>query len=355
LNCHSRTIERFIVCVGTDGTVSATPTLTDRRIAMSWTEANTAEFIRLVKLANPNFDRMHGLVGLGKGSSLQSLIVLLKQKTPPLPSVVLAEVHRLLREKDAKVQKYQQAMQYLVWNYPNLDEYRYANITLKGFAFIADGEARKDRALNAMYALRRLVDDCKVAVRKASLKEPAASALFYTWFDGSRKHAPRHLDKVRRIFDTMSEALKTQTFEVVIHGTPEDPGDPVNGQSPTNVFAYVRPSENAYRVYLCPMFFNEEQAMPVFHVPGCQAGARVGITNQLNGRILTALDATLITMLHEMTHIKALGGTTDVTPDPYDEGACKKRALNDPTQATNNAENYAFFAKQILTGAFSFA
>jgi hypothetical protein len=322
---------------------------------MAWQHANTAEFLRLVKLANPGFDRWKGLPGVGKASSLQALVGLLTQKAPPAGPAVLAEVQRLLREQDGKVQKYQQALQYLVWNFPDLDEYRFANITLKGFGFIPDGEARKNRGLNAMYALRRLVDDCKVVIHRAGMKQPGASALFHRWFDGSRRQAPRHLDKVRRIFDGMSEALKTQTFEVVVHGTPEDPGELVNGQPSTNVFAYVRPAENAYRVYLCPMFFHEEGAMPVFRVPGCQGGARVGVTNQMNGPILTALDATLITMLHELTHIKALGGTTDVTPDPYSEQQCLARALNDPTQATNNAENYAFFAKQILTGAYSFA
>lgn len=322
---------------------------------MAWQEANTTEFLRLVKVANPSFDRMHGLTGLGKGSSLQPLLKLLQSKTPPAAPAVLDEVLRLLREQDGKVQKYHDALQYLVWNFPNLDEYQYANFKMKGFAFISDGQARKNRALNAMYALRRLIDDCKVVLNRVGLQQPKAQQLFHTWFDGSRKHSPRHLDKVRGIFDKMSEALKTQTFEVVIHGTPENPGENVNGQPSDNVFAYVRPSENAYRVYLCPMFFNEEGAMPVFHVPGCQAGARVGVTNQMKGPILTALDATLITMLHELTHIKELGGTTDVTPDPYDERKCLARALNDPTQATNNAENYAFFAKQVLTGAFSFA
>ena len=322
---------------------------------MAWQEANTAEFMRLVKLVNPEFDRWHGSLGVGKGSSLQPLVDLLKQKIPAAAPTVLVEIHRLLREKDDKVQKYLPAIRCVVWNFLNLDEHRFANITLKGFTLIHDGEARKNRALNAMYALRRLVDDCKVVINRVGMKDPKACALYYTWFDGSRKDSSRHLDKVRLIFNKMSDALKTQTFEVVIHGTPEAPGDLINGQPSNNVYAYVRPAENAYRVYLCPVFFSEEAAMPVYHVPGCQAGGRVGVTNQLKGAILTALDATLITLLHEMTHIKALGGTTDVAPDPYDERACLARAMQDPTQATNNAENYAFFAKQILTGAFSYA
>ncbi|MEP7384596.1 MAG: M35 family metallo-endopeptidase [Gemmatimonadota bacterium] len=64
--------------------------------------------------------------------------------------------------------------------------------------------------------------------------------------------------------------------------------------------------------------------------------------------IFTALDASVITMLHELTHIESLTDTDDELPIPYDIAFCQKLARKYPDRALNNAENYAQFAKAAL-------
>jgi hypothetical protein len=219
---------------------------------MAWTNVEMAEFERRLKQKNPNFERFIR-------SSLHNLIALLKTASPT-KDAVQQELDRISDKKDAK---YKDALNYLRRNFPGLDEVVRGGLKLRGFTGINDEQNRMDRAVLAMGRCHEVVGMCQKAIAKVignsvtaknpaqwSAQETKATELFQKWLDHSR--AVASVNRVRTVFNSMEQALVSQNWEIVVYGTPEDP-DPDNlGPLIAGAFAYVIPSENAYRSIWAP-------------------------------------------------------------------------------------------------------
>jgi hypothetical protein len=240
----------------------------------------------------------------------------------------------------------------------DLDRQQVGNHAYIGFKSIANGEARRDRAIFGMNKLRELATQCQArlaqVVAQSATSAPAATwnaekrnatELFQKWFDATRKQSS--LNEVARIFNNIVDSLSSKAFEVVVYGTPEDPDPEGQGQDIVGAFAYVVPSENAYRIYLAQHFFSEMAAR--VDVPTASHGISAPNQDQWRAdkKSKTAIDASLITMMHELTHVPMIGDTDDVDPDPYGLPECLNKARNSPHLAIKNAENYAQFASKI--------
>lgn len=240
----------------------------------------------------------------------------------------------------------------------DLDRQPVGTHTYIGFKSIADGEARRDRAVFGMNKLKELATQCqtrlsKVVGESATSAPPAtwsadkrsATELFQKWFDAKRKQAS--LNEVNRIFNNIVNALSSHAFEVVVYGTPEDPDPEGQGPDTEDAFAYVVPAENAYRIYLAQHFFSEMSAR--VDIPTASHGITAPNEDQWRAekKSKTAIDASLITMMHELTHVPMIGDTDDNDPDPYGLDACLEKARSTPHLAIKNAENYAQFASKI--------
>jgi len=79
-----------------------------------------------------------------------------------------------------------------------------------------------------------------------------------------------------------------------------------------NVYGYVYPTDTTYTVYLCNLFWT---------IPG----------ERVN------------TIVHEISHFRALGGTNDYA---YGVNNCLNLAINNPNQASRNADNVCYFASE---------
>ena len=82
----------------------------------------------------------------------------------------------------------------------------------------------------------------------------------------------------------------------------------------TNVYAYVYPNQ-PYNIYLCGAFW----AAP-----------------------LTGTDSKAGTLIHEMSHFNVVAGTDDFA---YGQTAARNLAINNPTNAIQNADNHEYFAE----------
>ena len=325
---------------------------------MAWTQTERTEFIRRIKVANPKYERAYKKVSLFK-SALHDLVDLV-DRGPPLPTAVQvqAELDQLSDKKDAK---YNDPIQYLRRHFPGLDAQTVGNMVLVGFAGIANEDARRKRAVTGMGMVARVVSKVNehlnyVVPNTVSSETPSvysknklkcfSTELFQKWFDDTRKATS--VNKVKGIFTTMFTALKNQMFDVVCYGTPEDP-DPDNlGGGIEDAYAFVIPSENAYRMYLGSLFWNEENARIDVPTVAHAHAASTPDAWQTEKKTKVSMDASIVTMIHELTHVTMIAGCDDVQPDPYGLAKCKWRAKNQPDQALNNAENYAQFASAIL-------
>jgi len=321
---------------------------------MAWTATEIAQFESHIKAANKHFERF-------TKSSLHNLLALVKKVPAPSQDAVRQELDRIPEKKDLK---YKTALDYLRKNFPGLDEEKVGGAKLKGFVGIANEESRKRRAALALGRCYEMVLQCQMALKHVipntvTSKQPAhwskseqeATELFKKWFDDGRKSAS--VDRVRQVFSSMEDALRRQDWEVVCYGTPEEP-DPDNlGSDIEEAFAFVVPSENAYRMYLGQMFFKEESARidipTVTHANAPQTRDEW----QQQKKTKSSMDASIVTMIHELCHVRMISGATaitDVKPNPYNLATCKARAANPATVhlALTNAENYAQFASSIL-------
>ena len=318
---------------------------------MAWTNVEMTEFERRLKAKNPNFERFFK-------SSLHSLIALLKTSSPT-KTAVQAELDRIPDKKDTK---YANALGYLRRKFPGLDEVVKGGLKLQGFSGINDEEGRMNRAVLAMGRCYEVVGMCQKAIGKVvgnsvTSKNPAqwseperkATELFQKWLDGMR--AVASVNRVRTVFNTMQQALRDHDWEVVVYGTPEDP-DPDNlGSLIAGAYAYVVPAENAYRIYLGSSFWKEGQArIDIATVAHANAPATSQQWQQ-EKQTKSAIDAAIVTTVHELCHVKAISGNVDITdvqPSPYDWEVCKQNAKSNPLLALTNAENYAMFASSLL-------
>ena len=318
---------------------------------MAWTIIEMTEFERLLKEKNKHFERF-------TQSSLHALIALLKTANPSKDAVKL-ELNKIPDKKD---EKYRSALTYLRKKFPGLDEVVKGGLKLQGFAGINDEENRMNRAVLAMGRCHEVVRDCQKAVAKvigtsATSKSPAhwteserkATELFQKWLDASR--ATKSVDRVRTVFNNMDQALRGQDWEIVVYGTPENP-DPDNmGPLIAGAYAYVIPDEGAFRIYLGSSFWKEGQArIDIATVAHAKSSATPDQWQQ-EKKTKSAMDAAIVTTIHELCHVRAISGgadITDVQPSPYDWNVCKQNAQTQPHLALTNAENYAMFASSLL-------
>lgn len=318
---------------------------------MAWTNANANEFERLLRERNTHFERF-------KESSMHSLLALLKTPNPSLDAVK-AELDRI---PDKKNNKYAAALHYLRKHFPGLDVVVKGGLRLQGFAGIVDEQSRINRAVLAMSRCYEVVQMCQKALTRVvpntmtskapgnwSGPEVKSTELFQKWFDQSRN--PKSVDRVRTVFNNMEQLLRGQDWEIVLYGTPEDP-DPLNyGPRIANAYAFVIPDENRFRVYLGSLFWLEGNARIDIPAVSHAKSAPTPEQWQKEKQTRTAMDAAIVTTIHELCHVRAVSGGTDITdvePDPYDWNVCKERAKSAPHLALTNAENYAMFASTLL-------
>jgi hypothetical protein len=321
---------------------------------MPWTKAEITEFERRVNLANSHFARF-------KSSSLASLITLIK--TTPLPTADAVRKAIAAIPANKRDVKYVSAINYIRKNFPALDEVKSGGFTYKNFAGVQDEKARLVRAQRAPDLCYQLVLNCRKALGKVvantatssspgswSKDQQKATELFQRWFDASRQHSS--VERVRQVFTAMENSLRSVDWEIILYGTPEDPDPEGYGGAIPNAFAFVIPSENAYRIYLGALFWKEGASdidAPTVTHGSLSAPSEEQWREQKKTK--SAMDAAIVTTLHELCHVRAISGATaitDVAPDPYGIPKCKQRAKTEPHLALTNAENYAQFASALL-------
>lgn len=92
-------------------------------------------------------------------------------------------------------------------------------------------------------------------------------------------------------------------------------------------FAYVYP-DRPFRVHLCAAFFNMPSSSAL--VPSLMAydsGTREG------------------TIIHEVSHFERTASTDDIC---YNRSECRRMTLRDPESALMNADNYQYFAEDVM-------
>lgn len=320
---------------------------------MPWTATEAAHFKTLVSGSNSHFERfkqssLHALLGL-VGSPPYAPVSQVKQALDALPD----------NKRDVK---YHAAISYLRKKYPGLDEVKVGGFNYKGFAGTQDETNRLSRAKLGVSRCYELVQNCQKALQKVvpdTMNAPTsgnwtgdqrkASELFKKWFDDSRKYTS--VERVRQVFAAMEQALRANEWEIILYGTPEDPDPDGIGQGIPDAFAFVVPSENAYRIYLGAMFWSEGEARIDVPTVSHAKAAPTPQEWQKEKKIKTAMDAAIVTTLHELCHVRLISGATaitDVKPNPYNLETCRDRAKNNPNLALTNAENYAQFASALL-------
>lgn len=292
-------------------------------------------------------------------SQTKTLLTTLQTAPYPTAATVRTAITAL---PGAEQVTYRRLVKFIREFYPGVDETVAGRVTYRGFNFRTNGAALLTRAQDAWALMGKLT--ATMVRYLGHVRSPAAMALgsygagsaektkandlFVRWFD--RQRASASIDEVRRVVTNLHNAVTAQDFEIICEGDPVDqhglcyPNPIAPGE-----FGEVRSGDARNRFYLGPVFFDALQQ----HMGGaCSLSVmpRVGQTwAQARAAIFTALNASTITMLHELTHITAIGGTTDNAPNPYSVAACLAKARDTPNLAIANAENYALYAKDILT------
>jgi Lysine-specific metallo-endopeptidase len=320
---------------------------------MAWAQLNT--FLARALADNRGFKE--------GSSSLKLLIDELRKNPTPTAAAVELVLAGIPLDKQ---RQYAGAIRFLRRNFPDLDREVVGGFVLLGFKSIDDAQNRKNRALVSVQAVYRLAKICEATLSKVQVNVPMAKPqaqwtkeqdratnLFKKWFDNDRRDMYRN--PVRAVFTDMKAALENPNFELVVYATPEEDDVANRGWHLTpgnaglqNAFAFVRKGENAYRVYFARAFFLEGDTRIDIARPIQGMAARDDAEWDAQKRQKIALDASVITLLHELTHITMIGDTADEPPDPYNAAVCKANAINQPQIAYNNAENYALFAKELL-------
>jgi hypothetical protein len=296
--------------------------------------------------------------GAYNASAIRNLVTLVTTGAPTAATVT-AQLNALPGPEQAT---YARLIKFVKEFYPGVDEHIDGHVTYRGFDFRTNGAQLLGRAKDAWKLMGRVtatvnrylthVRDPRFshlfATKAATSESELAVELYKKWFDKTQEHS--RIDEVKRIFTNLHNAVTSQGFEIICEGDPADPHGLIypNPIAPGE-FGEVRKGDNCNRFYLGPIFFDQL----IQNMGGsCSLSVtpRGGQTwAQAKGAIETALNASTITMLHELTHIRAIGDTDDVQPGAYSRMTCLTRANTSPAQAIKNAENYSLFAKDILT------
>ncbi len=314
---------------------------------------------KLNTLLSREFTTDPGNTATYNASQIKTLLTTLQ--TAPYPNATAVNVLITGLPAGEKL-TYARLIKFIKEFYPGVDEDISGRVTYSGFKFRTSGDDLLKRAKEAWALIGRLT---ATMVRYLSyVKDPAllgfsgtgptlsaeqktAIDLYIKWFDKSQQM--RRITEVKRIVTNLNNAVTNQSFQIVCEGDPADPnGLCYNNPIAPGEFGEVRPADGINRFYIGPVFF-DELAQNMGGSCSLSVAPKTGQTyKQAKDAIFSALNASTITMLHEITHITAIGGTTDVAPNAYDVATCLDRAINHPDDAIRNAENYALYAKDIL-------
>jgi hypothetical protein len=211
--------------------------------------------------------------------------------------------------------------------HPNL---KLANLgAVSGFGVGGGESAHRAQVLEAYARLSGLAEQCRDAMLKVG-KDEQERDRYERWFGAyDVAQVRRVLGVFQRMYNAMTDGGVTVTIDTV--------SDP-------SWYAYVRPGEGApLKIYLCKQFFT-------------------GMSGPLASRYQRSSDATVVTMLHECTHIRWIGthidgdgirqDVTDVRYNGevmYGVDNCELLATDRPDLAEFNADNYAFYGLSLIS------
>ena len=161
------------------------------------------------------------------------------------------------------------------------------------------GADRQGDIVEATSAAETIAADSLDALLSTPEAERAAAPRYARWFGA---HSPARYATVANGFDAILDSLSGATLNY----------DCTCAEA--NTFAYVYPFQ-LHDVYLCPLFFEAD---------------------------LLGTDSRAGTIVHELSHFRALVGTDD---HRYGTSAVAALATDDPDLAVDNADSYEYFAE----------
>jgi lysine-specific metallo-endopeptidase family protein len=240
--------------------------------------------------------------------------------------------------------------------YPGLDEEVDDLVTYRGFKFRHEGSKLLDRAKQAVKNVRELATDVRTLIEKCGCGDGKGK---FTGFSSDEMvnftkrmykvyldwmiNGPR-FQRTKQVFVRLDQAINHQGFQVICDA------DPIKKEGVCGMkqgeFAQVLKADACNRIYLGELFFNG-MSSEIGGTCGYNPVSPEATYMKKRDGVVSAEDASILTLFHELTHITAIGDTTDVKPKPYDEATCRERAIKDPDLARTNAENYALVAKAV--------
>lgn len=151
------------------------------------------------------------------------------------------------------------------------------------------------------------------ALSAATVQITAQNGAYRTWF--GRWDSVR-AKKVRNTVSALKTHIRTSKITYVC-------ARPGIGSCAAGTYAYVYPDDSG-TIYLCPPYFNLPLLSNATFLEVFNSGTRAG------------------TIIHEMSHYDAVGGTND---NCYNRDVCSDFARTAPNRAANNADSYQYFAE----------
>ena len=306
-------------------------------------------FDELIAAAKPTADPVGD-------SALKALAALVKTTPAPAAALVKTEIGKISAGKKTS---YWQALAYLYETWPGLDEDVVGNVHFRGFKWRANGQSELVRAKDAVKLAQNTVRKVNELLALLTTKNTTAAnyvkakEFYVRWFDKDLAH--RRLAFVISVFAALQKGLTTSNLEIICEGDDEQPLGPImEGCGLTladaDVFGFVVKAEDRSRFYLCKLAFasmsiNLAQGASQYILPA--AGMTYAATRKATQ---DAINSSVATMVHELTHVRTNGNTDDVggNPDAYDRNLCLQKAINTPDDAIRNAENFCLFADEVL-------
>jgi len=175
-------------------------------------------------------------------------------------------------------------------------------------SFVGCTQAQKDTINQALSNAENLSWKSKLQLKHLRqlvvVDELLWASRFWTWFGGCGDSIQAYMgryDKITNDYLMIHDAFanKSITFDASDH---------------SNVYAYVYPTK-PYVIYLCNLFWS---------APALGTDSQAG------------------TLIHEMSHFNVVAGTKD---NVYGQAGSMQLAINNPSQAINNADSHEYFAE----------
>ena len=275
---------------------------------------------------------------------------------PPSDAAVKGALEALpAKEKDFFLLK--KTIQAFKTLHPGVDEAEDGHVKYRGFKFRQNSGDLLARAKAAVKNVQKVatlaytqLEKCKGPNGKgdftgfSSDERVNFTKRMYRVYLDDRVDAHRY-EKVKSVLLRLKKAINEEAFEVICDGDPSLP-EGVCGIKP-NDFAQVWKEDKCNRFYIGPLFFTGMSSQIGGTCGFDPMGPEAKYVDRRKG-VSDAEHASTCTIFHELTHIVAIGNTTDHQPQPYDEAKCRDRANTAADIACDNAENYGFFAKALL-------